>query len=403
MPTRVVWRERSAEISTSGRRIGGNAPSTFSIKSFTRKESQQNEEDQVPQQPRTASDISSSPRLSGYFFTWIACGVMLASVLQFFQNENRVRLFQSSDKGYRAADNTQVQLNGSRTDSGEGNDDFVKTPFDSSVLRWKLYGALTVSIVGIIVYLLIMLAHLDTLLFPKLWKSNFKDGSHSERNLLYLLLVFWAAALHICTSSFSVGYVQPNVYFTCWFCFVTNCMTINVWRVSANVPTIGSQKTSRKTTHNWRWTCIFTLATALALLDVYSNRTHFTFYKHGELYKPPTRAWIRGLILTFGTFLLSAAVILANSTLDFSYKLMRCFLWDPITIDWKVFEGIILMGILGLWGWMTIVFTGVSGAVNGPGNVYFGIWCTFFSTIFTLGTWVKELGLVDLHENEEAT
>ena len=92
---------------------------------------------------------------------------------------------------------------------------------------------------------------------------------------------------------------------------------------------------------------------------------------------------------------------MVNSTLNFSYEIMPWFLWDPITLDWKVFEGIIPAGILGLWGWMTIVFTGVSGAVNGPGNVYFGVWYTFFSTIFTFGTWVKELGLVDLDENEE--
>ena len=203
------------------------------------------------QQPRTASEICSIPRLSGYFFTWIACGVILASVLQFFQNENMIRLFHRSEKGSRAATNTQIQQNASNADLGEGNDDFVETSFELSVLRWKLYGALTVSIIGIIVYLLIMFAHLDTALFPKLWTLHFKDGSHSERHLLYLLLIFWAAALHICTSSFSVGYVQPNVYFTCWFCFVTHCIKYQCMESLCQYAHHWFlKKTNRETTHN---------------------------------------------------------------------------------------------------------------------------------------------------------
>jgi hypothetical protein len=386
MPTRVVLRERPPEPSTAGRRIGMR--SSFSIKNFTRENERQ---EQVPP-PRPASDIGSSPRLLGYLFTWIASGVMLVTVLQFFGNGDTTTT--------RRQRHLETQARGNSTDPTDGNDDLVDTPFDASVLRWKLYGALAVSIFGITFYLLVMVAHLDTVLFPKLWKSVFQDGSRHERNLLYFLILFWSAALHICTSTFSVGYVQANVYFTCWICFFATCFNLDVWRASANLPTIGSQKPRRETTRNWAWTCIFSLTTTLALADVYSNRDKLVFYVKGEVFNPPRTEWIRGMSLTFGTCMLSAAVILANATLDFSYQITVCST-ELFILDWKFCEGFVIFGILGIWGWMTDRYTGVSGALNGPGNAYFGVWCTFFSAVFTLGSWMKELGVVDMDDSNE--
>jgi hypothetical protein len=323
---------------------------------------------------------------------------MLVSVLQFFGKEDTTTTPPLG--GRRYLDETQVITGNSTNDPTDGNDDLVDTPFDASVFRWKLYGALAVSIFGITFYLLVMLAHLDTVLFPKFWKSVFQDGSRRERNLLYFLTVFWSAALHICTSTFSVGYVQANVYFTCWICFFATCFNLEIWRASADLPTIGSHKPRRETTRNWAWTSIFSLTTALALADVYSNREKLVFYVNGEAFIPPRDEWIRAMSLTIGTCILSAAVILANAKLDFSYQIKVCST-ELFMLDWKFFEGFVILGILGIWGWMTDRYTGASGALNGPGNAYFGIWSTFFSAVFTLGTWMKELGVVDLDDSNE--
>ena len=64
--------------------------------------------------------------------------------------------------------------------------------------------------------MLIVLVHFDTVFLPKVWKGIFQDGSIVERNLILFLLLFWAAAVYICTSSLSVGESQANTFFTAW-------------------------------------------------------------------------------------------------------------------------------------------------------------------------------------------
>jgi hypothetical protein len=100
---------------------------------------------------------------------------------------------------------------------------FFMTANGYLVHRWKLVGAIYVGFVGVISSFLILLAHFDTFCLPRTWMLLFRDGSRGERNLLILLLLFWAAGLHVCTSSLSVGEVQANVYFTTWIgacCFL---------------------------------------------------------------------------------------------------------------------------------------------------------------------------------------
>jgi len=84
------------------------------------------------------------------------------------------------------------------------------------VYRWKLWGAIYVASIGVGMNLLILLVHFDTVMLPKLWVCIFRDGSLAERNLILFMILFWAAAVHTCTSSLSVGELQANVYFTAW-------------------------------------------------------------------------------------------------------------------------------------------------------------------------------------------
>jgi Na+(H+)/acetate symporter ActP len=84
------------------------------------------------------------------------------------------------------------------------------------VYLWKLRGGFGMSAIGIAIYLLIIVAHFDTVCFPNVWASFFQDGSIKERNLILFLILFWIGTLYLCTSALSVGNVQANVYFVSW-------------------------------------------------------------------------------------------------------------------------------------------------------------------------------------------
>lgn len=129
----------------------------------------------------SSEDIRASPRLLGYLFSMIAAAVMLVSVIQFKERSGVV--------------------------TSELNPRYVAT-LNGIVYRWKLWGALYVASIGVGMSFAIVLVHFDTIVAPAFWVKTFRDGSLSERNLIFALILYWAASLHICTSSLSVGEVQ---------------------------------------------------------------------------------------------------------------------------------------------------------------------------------------------------
>jgi len=134
----------------------------------------------------TSDDIRASPRFVGYLFSMIAASVLLVSVVQFYKQD------------------TLVQEELPEVD----NDTFFITNGGALVYRWKLWGAVYAGAIGVGLSLLILVAHFDTLCVPRLWMHVFRDGSTIERNLIILLMAFWAAAIHVCTSSLSIGEVR---------------------------------------------------------------------------------------------------------------------------------------------------------------------------------------------------
>jgi hypothetical protein len=177
----------------------------------------------------SAMDIRASPRLAGYLYVLIASIVMVASVAQFYKNDDVQKAF--FDKyGYLKKERF-VLIDGTR------------------VFVWKFIGAFVVACVGITSSLVILLVHFDTFLFPRFWRKVFRDGSIWERNLLILNGFFWAVGVHICTSSFSIGATQANVYFTTWIAFIASALNFDMWRVSANLSNVsGFVARRRKTT-----------------------------------------------------------------------------------------------------------------------------------------------------------
>lgn len=308
------------------------------------------------------SDIQSSPSISYYLYSLLCSIVMLISIVQFFFKQDTAAVKYSEEEHYI------------------GN---------YGIYRWKLIGSFGMSTAGIVIYFLILLAHFDTLCMPNFFANFFSDGSKRERNLIYFLILFWIGVLYLCTSTLSVGSVQPNVYFTSWIGFAVNIVNYNVWRTCAGYETWQELlKGHRETTWNWTWTLFFAVVAACGASDAWANQDELSVYVVGQaaLYKQDRRI---GLILSWTSVGISIVVLLGNHFFRQAYS-MTCCNCCKVTLDWRQFEFLCLVFLLALFGYVLFVYTGTLGIFNAPSNTYFGIWGTFFSCIITLGTWIKE-------------
>jgi hypothetical protein len=154
----------------------------------------------------SSEDIRASPRLLGYMFCMIAASVMLVSVIQ-FKHKDIISVSDVDVKYFQTA--------------------------NGLVYRWKLWGAIYIAAIGVGSCALTVLVHFETVCFPHYWVKVFRDGSLAERNLIRGMILFWAAGVHICTSSLSVGETQANVFFTTWIAFGSIALNYGVWRESA--------------------------------------------------------------------------------------------------------------------------------------------------------------------------
>ena len=176
----------------------------------------------------SATDIRASPRLTGYLYILIASVVMMASVAQFYMNDDLYKAF-FDDYGYLKTEQF-VLISGTR------------------VFQWKFIGAFIVACLGTSTSLFIVLVHFDTFFYPRFWRKVFRDGSVWERNLLIVNGIFWVAGVHVCTSSFSIGATQANVYFTTWIAFVASIVNYDMWRASADLPNFSEFVARRRKT-----------------------------------------------------------------------------------------------------------------------------------------------------------
>lgn len=323
-------------------------------------------------------DIRASPRLLGYLFGGIASVVMLVSVVQFYlrEEENFNQLQEIGEIG--------------ESDALFPSDQFFHTSF-GSVYIWKLWCCVAVASSGTLGFLVILLMHFDVFFFQKTWFQFFRDGSLAERNLLLGLTFFWAAALHVNTSAFSVGEVQANVFFTTWIVFVCMVLNLGVWRESAGLPRLAVKVLlhHRETTYNWCWTLLFSLITAGAATDMYFNRDKIALRLDGDALNLSWGDWMRTLGLLWAECLLCVVSIACNHLWSNACKLNLgggC----RFVLNWRFLEGIIILCMVGFKFWIILEYTGVEGVINGLNNVYFGIWGSFFNIVFTFGTWLRE-------------
>lgn len=347
-------------------------------------------EEEEPQIHLSTTDIRASPRLVGYLFALVASTVMLVSVAKFYQTRNVVGGV-NSNHHYNVGNNTNTRTPTTAQEQVHHIHPRVfLSGFDQTVYRWKFWGSVIVAATGVGVNLLIMLVHFDTIFFPRLWFHIFRDGSRGEGTLLIMLLVFWAAGLHTCTSSLSVGTSQANVYFTSWIGFGATCLNLGVWRTSAKLASLAEQLVhhERETTYNWAWTLLFVTIAAGAATDLYYNRDYLVFRQNGMIVQVSRVDWTRALAIPWALVGVSAMALVLNHYLPES-AYIPCGSYR-LVIGWRQIEGFVILGFMGVFFWIILEYTGVNGVVTGLNNAYFGIWGSFFNSVFTFGTWLRE-------------
>lgn len=230
--------------------------------------------------------------------------------------------------------------------------------------------------------ILIIVVHFDTIAFPDVWKVIFQDGSRYEQYLCFLLVLYWAAALHINTSTLSVGEVQANVFFTTWIAFLSSVLNCGVWRISAGRRSIGMliqeicrlwlvvfwhacrltsvfffttlcyvtaefiNEHPRETTFNWLWTFFFASVCAGAMTSTYANRKFLTFKFLGEPVSFSQRDWTIILTVLWGFVVICVVALILNHFLKKSCEIRVCK-GRLVLLGWRQIEGVIALGVAG--------------------------------------------------------
>jgi hypothetical protein len=338
------------------------------------RESAEEEEEQERKRGLSTTDIRASPRLVGYFYQLLASTVLLITVVKFYRNSAEDATVFSIDSGLMHVSDRNIfeSING-------------------PVYYYKLVGCAVIGSVGAGVCSFIVLAHFDTVCFPRLWVTFFRDGSKWEQNLLRLMLLFWAAGLHVCTSSLSVGEVQGNVYFTTWIAFASACLNYGVWRVSAGLSSLAEKVNlhHRETTYNWLWTlsCLFIFAGAAT--DNYFNREEVTVRQKGQDVDLSDREWRIILAICWSFVAVSLLALFMNHVSTKSLDFMLCGKFR-VMVGWRHIEGLVILLMVGVFFWFIYEHTGVDSSLNGLNNGYFGAWGAFFNSVFLFGTWLRE-------------
>mmetsp|Transcript_1191 Transcript_1191/g.2591 ORF Transcript_1191/g.2591 Transcript_1191/m.2591 type:complete len:265 (+) Transcript_1191:153-947(+) len=250
--------------------------------------------------------------------------------------------------------------------------------------------------------ILIIAAHFDTIAFPDFWKVVFQDGSRYEQYICITSVLYWAAAIHINTSTLSVGEVQANVFFTTWIAFFSSVLNFGVWRVAAGKRSIEEfiNEHPRETTFNWLWTFFSSSVCAGAMTSTYANRQYLTFKFLGEPVSFSQRDWTIILTVLWGFVVLCILALVLNHYLKKSCEVRVCK-GNLVLMGWRQFEGFIALGVAGTFFYLVFTYTGIDGFINGLNNTYFGLWGTFINSVFLLATWLRENKNIDIIKKEE--
>lgn len=182
-------------------------------------------------------DISTSPRFLGYIFSFFSSAVLLASSVMFYVRGVYPTDFNDlkdiAEKNGITISTKEINGLQARYDSMNFSSKLFFTSGGIVTQNYQVYGSIAVSALLTVITMVVLFAHLDSFCCPNYFRHFFRDGSKSERNLILALTAISAISLQICTSRFSIGEAQINVFFSTWTNFISCALNFEVWRNSA--------------------------------------------------------------------------------------------------------------------------------------------------------------------------
>ena len=146
----------------------------------------------------------------------------------------------------------------------------------------------------------------------------------------------------------------------------------------------------RETTYNWIWTGIFSIVFAGSATDIYYNRDEIQLELEGKELNLDQKEWIIILSLLWFEVVICMLAIIFNEWFEEPWQLPCRDRRSTSTFGWRHLEGLIVLIQVGGKFYVILEYTGVDGVINGLSNAYFGVWGSFFNSVFTFGTWLRE-------------
>jgi len=134
----------------------------------------------------------------------------------------------------------------------------------------------------------------------------------------------------------------------------------------------------------------FEIISACSATDKFFNKENVILRLKGEVLVLSTRDWIVVLVVIWGFVAVSLIAVLLNHYATQSVVINLCGGRNQVYLGWRQAEGIVILGMLGVFFWIIYKHTGVDGIVNGLSNSYMGVWGSFINCVFLLGTWLRE-------------
>lgn len=345
------------------------------------------------------NDISTSPRLFGYFVCCIASIVSMLSTTLFYVTGTGIPpintvLGHAKNHGV-TLNSTQLEITSDMFEALEAQRAAYFYGKRGNVVQlWKLYGSIAVSSLLALITLLVLIAHFDSWFFPNTFRRIFADGSIVERNLLLMIILITIVALEISTSRFSVGEAQANVFFSTWTTFIASTINYEIWRTSAgrhltfqNVLFESDSKFRDK-----RFWLLLSIFQSIILLSYLEHTAHNHFFKEVQ------QTFDCKLVSLSNRWLWIAIAGCFLVWMNFFVK-TRCKI--SLRLKW-VMDAAVSGTAVGLNGTAIGYFTGQAvDRVHCPSNLYFGLWGAFVVAIWIFSSLLQNFHL-HWHPKEEA-
>lgn len=349
------------------------------------------------------NDISTSPRLFGYFVSCIASIVSMLSTTLFYVTGTGIPpintvLGHAKNHGV-TLNSTQLEISIDMFETLEAQRAAYFYGKRGNVVQlWKLYGSIAVSSLLALITLLVLIAHFDSWFFPNTFRRIFADGSIVERNLLLMIILITIVALEISTSRFSVGEAQANVFFSTWTTFIASIINYEIWRTSAGrhltLQKVLFDSDSDSNFRNKRFWLLLSIFQSIILLSYLEHTAHNHFFKEVQQtfdcrLVSPANQWL--WIAIAGCFL---------AWMNFFVK-TRCKI--SLRLKW-VMDAAVSGTAVGLNGTAIGYFTGQAiDRVHCPSNLYFGLWGAFVVAIWIFSSLLQNFHLHWPKEEAETT